>query len=147
VQHIQAATLSDAQKVLRELASGEKFSRLVAKYSIGPSAKDGGMLAPFGAKSTGTPPALREAGLAMRKIGEVSDPIQIGTAFHVIKLVRIIDPQDVKFDDVKAKLHAAVRKRKLAALQQDMLQILIRGAKVQYVEPTLKAKTEEGTRP
>jgi foldase protein PrsA len=145
VMHIQVASLSDAQKVLRELASGAEFGALVAKYSIGPSGKEGGLLAPFGAKDAGTPPALREAGMALKKIGEVSDPIQIGTAFHLVKLLRIIEPKDVKFEDVKAALTETVRKRKTALLQQDILQILIRGARILYVNPTLKAQVEKGS--
>ena len=145
VQHIQTPTLADAQKVLRELASGEEFTKLVTQLSVGPSAKEGGMLAPFGVKDTGTPPAIRDAALAMRKIGEVSDPIQIGTAFHVIKLVRVLEPENVKFESVRGTVEAAVRERKLRALQQDILQILLRGARVQYVHPVLKAQAEKGT--
>jgi len=147
VQHIQTASLADAQEVLRKLASGEPFAAMVAKHSIGPSARSGGMLAPFGAKDTGTPPAIREAALAMRKVGEVSDPIQVGTAFHLVKLVRILEPKDVKFENVKGALRAAVRRRKIKALQQDILQILIRGATVQYVNPILKAQAEEASQP
>ena len=147
VRHIQTATLADAQRVIRELASGEDFSAVVAKYSVGPSAKAGGVLAPFGGKSTGTPAPIREVALEMRKIGEVSDPIQIGTAFHVIKLVRIIEPQDVRFEDVKDGLLLSVRKRKLAAMRTDILQILIRGARVRYVNPVLKAQDDEGHQP
>ena len=147
VQHIQTASLADAQEVLRKLASGEAFAAMVAKHSIGPSARDGGMLAPFGAKDTGTPPAIREAALAMKKVGEVSDPIQIGTAFHLIKLVRTIEPKDVKFEDVKGALLAAVRARKTKSLQQDLLQILIRGARVQYVSPILKSQADKGSQP
>ncbi len=147
VQHIQTATLADAQKVLRELAAGADFTAMVTKYSIGPSASNGGLLAPFGAKDSGTPPALREAALAMTRVGEVSDPIQVGTAFHILKLVRTIEPEGVTFEAVKDALASEVREEKLRALQQDMLQILIRGAKVQYVNPVLRERAEEGTLP
>jgi len=144
VRHIQTTNLADAQKVIRELAGGTDFVALVAKYSRGPSAQSAGLLAPFGHKDTGVPPALREAALAMRKVGQVSDPIQVGTAFHVIKLERIIEPKDVKFADVKAQLTESVRQRKIQAYQQDILQILLRGAEVKYVDPALKARAEGG---
>ncbi|MGB2821722.1 MAG: peptidylprolyl isomerase, partial [Phycisphaerae bacterium] len=147
VQHIQTASLADAQEILRKLASGEAFAAMVAKHSIGPSAKDGGMLAPFGVKDTGTPPAIREAALAMRKVGEVSEPIQIGTAFHLVKLIRIIEPKDVKYELVKGALLAAVRERKIKALQQDILQILIRGGAVRYVNPILKSQADKESQP
>lgn len=146
-RHIQTATLADAQKVLRELASGAEFAALVAKYSTGPSVKDAGLLPPFGHKDPGVPPAIRQAALAMGKVGEVSEPIQVGTAFHVVKLVRIIEPKDVRFADVKEQLRSAVRAKKIQARQQDILRILVRGAKIRYVEPTLKARAEQGSGP
>jgi len=144
IQHIQVATLADAQRVLRELAGGAEFTALVNKDSVGPSVKNGGLLPAFGARDTGTPPAIREAALAMTKIGEVSDPIQVGTAFHVVKLLRIIEPKDVKFEDVREQMRQAVRARKVQALQQDILQILIAGARVEYVNAVLKAQADTG---
>jgi len=144
VQHNQTATLADAQTVLRDLASGTEFTALVTKYSIGPSADQAGLLTPFGAKDTGTPPALRQVALSMKTIGEVSDPIQVGTAFHILKLLRIIPPKNVKYEDVRATLAAEVSKKKAVALQQDILQILIRGAKLQYVNPVLKSQADQG---
>jgi len=63
----------------------------------------------------------------------------------VIKLVRVLEPENVKFESVRGTVEAAVRERKLRALQQDILQILLRGARVQYVHPVLKAQAEKGT--
>ncbi len=144
VQHIQTATLADAQTVLRDLASGTEYTALVTKYSIGPSADQAGLLTPFGVKDTGTPPVLRQVALSMKTVGEVSDPIQVGTAFHLIKLLRIIEPKNVKYQDVRAGLAAEVSKRKAVALQQDILQILIRSGKMQYVNPVLKSQSDQG---
>lgn len=144
VQHIQTATLADAQTVLRDLASGTEYTALVTKYSIGPSADQAGLLTPFGTKDTGTPPALRQVALSMKTVGEVSDPIQVGTAFHIIKLLRIIEPKNVRYQDVRDGLAAEVAKRKAVALQQDILQILIRSGKMQYVNPVLKSQVDQG---
>lgn len=144
VQHIQTATLADAQKVLKDLADGAEFTALVNKYSIGPTADKAGLLEPFGSKDTGTPPALRQVAMGMKKIGEVSDPIQVGTAFHILKLLGIIEPENIKYENVQARLAADVRKRKAVALQQDILQILVRGGKLQYVDPILKSQADQG---
>ena len=140
VQHIQTATLADAQKVLKEVANGAEFTALVNRYSIGATADQAGLLEPFGKLDTGTPPALRQVAMAMKTVGEVSDPIQIGTAFHILKLLKIIEPENVKYENVRARLAIDVRKRKVIALQQDMLQILIRSGKIDYVDPVLKSQ-------
>lgn len=144
VQHIQTATLADAQKVLKDLADGAEFTAMVNKYSIGPTADKAGLLEPFGSKDTGTPPALRQVAMGMKKIGEVSDPIQVGTAFHILKLLGIIEPENIKYENVQARLAADVHKRKAVALQQDILQILVRGGKLQYVDPILKSQADQG---
>jgi len=137
VQHIQTADLAAAQKVLQELSQGAQFNVLVNKYSTAPTADKGGLLEPFGSRDTGVPPALRQVALGMKKVGDVSDPIQVGTSFHILKLLEIIEPENVKFEDVRAAMKADVRKRKVIALQQDMLAILIRSGKIQYVNPIL----------
>jgi parvulin-like peptidyl-prolyl isomerase len=80
----------------------------------------------------------------MKKIGEVSDPIQVGTAFHILKLLVIIEPENIKYENVQARLAADVHKRKAVALQQDILQILVRGGKLQYVDPILKSQADQG---
>jgi len=143
VQHIQTANLADAQKVLKDLGEGSEFTALVNKYSIGPTAERAGLLEPFGSRDTGTPPALRQVAMGMKKVGEVSDPIQVGTAFHILKLLAIIEPENVKYENVRARLAVDVRKRKAVALQQDILQILIRGGKLQYVDPILKNQADQ----
>jgi len=144
VQHIQTATLADAQKVLKDLANGAEFTALVNKYSLGPTADKAGLLEPFGSRDSGTPPALRQVAMGMKKIGEISEPIQVGTAFHILKLLAIIEPENIKYEDVRARLAADVRKTKAVALQQDILQILIRGGKLQYVDPILKSQADQG---
>lgn len=148
VRHIQTANLAEAQKVLREVANGAEFKALVNKYSISPAAGDDpGLLPAFAETAPGMPPAVRQAAFALKKIGEISDPIQVGTAFHVIKLEAIADPLDVKFDSVKDKLRVLVRQRRVRAIQQDILRLLLAGADVQFVHPILKAQAENGARP
>jgi len=149
VRDIQTASLADAQKVLRDLAAGADFKALVTKYSIGTigSPDEPGLLPPFAAGTPGMPPAVRQAAFAMRKVGEVSDPIQVGTAFHVVQLAAIVEPQDANFEAVKGRLLALVRQRRVRALQQDILRLLLAGADVRFVNPILKAQAEKGAAP
>jgi parvulin-like peptidyl-prolyl isomerase len=148
VRHIQTANLAEAQKVLRELGGGADFKALVNKYSISPAAGDDpGLLPAFAESAPGMPPAVRQAAFALKKIGDVSDPIQVGTGFHLVKLEAVIDPVDVKFDNVKDKLRVMVHQRRVRAIQQDILRLLLASADVQFVHPILKAQAENGARP
>ena len=140
VRHIQTASLADAEDVYRKLCDGADFAELAQKRSTNASARTGGLLPPIGARAVGLPPAMRELALSLKKPGELSDPIQIGTTFHVLKLERIIEPRDVKFEDVKADLETEIRDQKIAAMQQGILLRLLDSAEIQFVNPILKAQ-------
>jgi len=147
VRHIQTASLTQAQQLLRELAGGADFAELAAKYSLSPSARDGGLLPRIGTHSELVPEAIRNVALAMRQPGEISEPIQVGTAFHILKLERVIEPQAVRFLDVRDSLAQEVRERKIAAAQQALLARLIQAARrnhaIRYVNPTLRQLAAE----
>jgi parvulin-like peptidyl-prolyl isomerase len=146
VRDIQCASVADAQKVLA-LANKNPadFPQLARKFSDSPFAKDGGLVPePIGPKSSQFPPAFQQAALALRKVGEISDIVAAGTAFHILRLEQVVEPQDVKFDDVKDKLSKAVRSRKLRAEQNTILERLLKAAKLEYVDPVLKEQNKGG---
>ena len=138
VRHIQTAKLAEAQEV-KELAATQDFAALAARYSINLSARDGGRLPPIGPKTEGVPPAIRQTALTMKKVGEISDPVQTGTTFHILKLEQIVEPKKVKFEDVREKLTADLKERRVRLYEKTVMERLIRQAKVQYVNPILKA--------
>lgn len=140
VRHVQAATLEDAQKVKELAGKGLDFTLLVTRYSTHESRKNGGLLPPIGPGTTQLTPALRQVALAMRKIGEISNPVQAGTKWHVLKLEKILEPKGVQFADVKDKIAASIREQRVRIFQNRMLQGLIARAKIQYVNPILKAQ-------
>lgn len=141
IRHIQTAGLADAQQV-KALAANQDFGELVAKYSINPSATRGGTLPPIGQDTQGVPPALRQAALAMKHLGEISDPVQVGTTFHILRLEQIIVPKKAKLEEVRGTLMAELKERRIRLYQKALLERLIREARVEYVNPTLKARDE-----
>ena len=141
IRHIQTPSLSQAQKVLKLLTDKADFAELARKFSTNASARNGGLLSPINKNSTDIPPAIRQAAFAMTDPGETSNPVQVGTTFHILRLERIIPSADIKFDDVKDSLAADVRKAKARNIQQRMLGELLDSASVRYVDPLLKART------
>jgi len=146
VRHIQVANLSEAQDVLRRLRAGEDFAKLAASVSKNPSARNGGLLSPIGPKAEGLPAAMRQAARAMKKVGDISEPVQVGTTFHILRLEEIIEPKDVKFEDVRDRLAAKLRARKIKRLKDRILRELIREAKVEFVDSVLKSQQAKATR-
>jgi parvulin-like peptidyl-prolyl isomerase len=144
VRHIQCASVADAQKVLALVKKNPTdFPELAHKYSTNATAQNGGLISqPIGPKSPNIPPAFQNTALALKKVGEISDIVAAGTAFHILRLEELIDPQDVKFDDVKDKLAKAVRSRKLRAEQDHMLKDLVKTSKIVFVNPILKDQSQ-----
>ncbi|HOF17775.1 MAG TPA: peptidyl-prolyl cis-trans isomerase [Phycisphaerae bacterium] len=151
VSHIQTATLADARAALKLLAEGQDFAAVARKLSLHPSAQNGGKLPAIGAATPVPVPGIREAALALKKVGDVSEPVQAGTTFHILRLDHIIEPKDAKFEDVKDALATELRDRQIQALQQQILMDMIRDAqasgKIEYVNPILKAQAEERSKP
>jgi parvulin-like peptidyl-prolyl isomerase len=133
VRHIELASLRDAQDVLSRLEKGADFVQLVKEKSIHPA--------------TVITPAIKDAALAMTKVGQISPVVQAGEVFHVLKCDQIIEPQNVRFEDVKEKLRQQVHDSRLQGLQQQILMDLIAQARkkgsVTFVNPTLRQLWQE----
>jgi len=143
VRHIQLATLEEAQEVLDRLDAGESFALLAQELSKNPTAANGGLLDPIGARAQGLPPVFRDAALAMDRVGQIAGPVQVGTTYHLLLLERIIEPADVAMDDVRDKLTASLRARRMRSLKQQALADMIRAAKIEYVHPVLAEQAAE----
>jgi len=140
VRHIQLANLREAQRV-KDMTEQVEFEQLARTYSLNPSAKQGGLLDPIGV-STKLPAALeglRKVALSLRTVAEISDPVQIGTTFHILKLEKIVEPKEVDFEDVADELREDLRQREIRVGQKEVLERLIRDAKVEYVHPALRS--------
>lgn len=139
VRHIQSASLDEAQKVMEKLHGGENFAELAKRVSKNRSGANGGLLPPIGSQAKDLPTVLRRAARAMKQSGEISEPIQVGTTFHILYLERFIESQDVQFEEVRDSLNSELRLRKLRAMKQQILAELIDNADIKYVNPTLKS--------
>jgi len=147
VRHIQTDTLVEAQEIMRKLAQGEDFGELSRRYSSNRTSLDGGLLPAITAESVAVPPPIRDAALAMTKVGDVSKPIQTGTAFHILRLEELTPARNVKFEDVQAEVQAAAADKKVRAVQTELFKKLLHEAKIEYVNPVLKAETPREAAP
>jgi len=94
--------LSRAQGIVREArGGGTDFGELVQKYSEVPSKESGGFLGPLAASDLH--PGIAEAAFKLQT-GDVSDPIDTGRSYHIIRLVaktdRIVKSQDEMRDTI-----------------------------------------------
>ncbi len=147
VRHIQVSTLDKAQAIHKKVSAGGDFAELARKHSTNPTGKEGGLIE-IGIRSPSKelPLTLVKVARTLEKTGDVSNPLQAGTAFHILKLEEILPPKNVKFEDVKAELEQFVREQEIARLQQKILRQLLSKAKTQYVNPVIRAQQEKAKR-
>ncbi|MFW6065280.1 MAG: peptidylprolyl isomerase [Planctomycetota bacterium] len=147
VRHIQTPTLEEAQEIIEKLRQGADFAELAEAESTNPSADEGGLLPAIGKDTENVPPAIRSTALAMEEVGELSEPVQSGTAFHVLKLEREVPPEDVEFDDVRDELETELRERARSQAGQQLFHQMMLEARqddtIEFVNPILKQQIEE----
>lgn len=104
VRHIQLTNTQEVLEAQRRLQQGQGFAQVAAAMSrnrqTGPL---GGALPPFTRNSPEIPEKFREVAFSL-KPGEVSDALQAGEAYHLIKLEQLQQPRTVKFEDVQPTL-------------------------------------------
>jgi peptidyl-prolyl cis-trans isomerase C len=115
VQHIlinlngrtRDTALERAKKVVQDAKGGEDFLALAAKYSD--DRRNGGDLGYSSPTSFVEP--VRKAIDTMKTKGEISEPIESESGYHIVKFVERKSPRPVKFEETRKKLIEAERER------------------------------------
>jgi parvulin-like peptidyl-prolyl isomerase len=104
VRHIELTNMRDAAEARRRLAAGEPFVQVVREMSknIKSQVLDG-ELPPFSREDTRLPDNFKQAAFAL-KVGEVSETIQTGETYQIIKLESRIMPENVNFEHARDQL-------------------------------------------
>jgi foldase protein PrsA len=139
VRHIEVESLDEAERVLKEVKAKADFASLAKKYSKNPSAVEGGLLPPMTrAAPPAIPDAIRQVAVSLQAPGDVSEPVKVGYAFHILRLERIIEPTTVPSDQAKAKIRDALRERLVRQAQQRLMQELLQSSRSEFADPLLR---------
>lgn len=146
IRHIQigarnSAAINDAMNLLQ---NGTDFAEVARRLSEHPDKADGGLMAPFAfdTPERDVPAAMREAAFSLELNG-VSTPIIVGQFAQIMKLEQIIEPENVRFEDVRGDLEKTLRER---VMNQEMQRIQIElfdKAKVNVIDGGLKKRYAE----
>lgn len=108
-----------ATEIYAKLNNGENFETLVKAYSDDPSSSsNGGQLPIFGTGATTRMiPEFEEAAFALKKDGDISQPIQSAFGFHIIKRLELTPLKS--FDELKKEIESKVNRDERANLTQN----------------------------
>lgn len=83
VRQILVKTLIEAEKVISRIANGENFTDLAKEISISGNAINGGAM---NWRKLSEMPELFSTALQNKKINEITEPIESGAGYHILKL-------------------------------------------------------------
>ncbi len=135
-RHILVESEDQAKELREKIAHGGNFAQLAKEHSKDPGSKDeGGELGYF---SRGQMvPQFEEAAFKLQK-GDLSEPVQTQFGWHLIQVDDRRTRKPPEFAEVKERLVAAMVHRKA----QEIVASLREGAKIEYVDPAIKAQIE-----
>lgn len=153
VQHIAAGNLAEVAEARDRLEAGEDFSRVARDLSREPTTGEvGGELPPFSMQSQALPEVFKQTAFALEE-GEISDPVETGGFYHLIKLIERIEPRAVKFEDVKDDLREQLAQEQaqtaMTLVRQQISQALA-GEQLEIADPRLAEQLQnrlEAARP
>ena len=139
-RHILVETEGKAKEIFEKIAHGEDFARMATEHSKDPGSKeDGGDLGYFGHGQM--VPVFEETAFKLKK-GDMSQPVQSQFGWHIIKLEDRRQKGAPPFDSIKDRIIASLVHRRA----QELTQSLREKAKLEFVDPTLKAEAEKESR-
>ncbi len=127
---------ANAEKVLEMVEDGDDFAALAKKYSKDTvSATKGGDL------GWPTQPYVSEFQAAADKLdpGEISDLVKSPFGWHIIKVIEKRSERQKKLDEVKEQIRQILTQQQQAEAYTKYLEGLRKDAKIEIVDPVLKA--------
>jgi peptidyl-prolyl cis-trans isomerase C len=109
-KHGSEGALTLAKETRAKLLAGANFAKLAAEVSDDPTAKtNGGELGWFPASKMD--PAFSKAAFALKKPGDLSEPVQSAFGWHIIRLEGRRPPEDLPWEQARRQIMADLKQR------------------------------------
>ena len=138
VREITLESRENAEAIWKalQLRRGENFADLARHFSINPATRQrGGDMGVIPLRDLH--PKLQSA-VKRLKVGEFSDPIEVDGEWVIIKLEARFPEERKTFEQVREQVIARLKQQKAWQLKLELPAKLLRQAKVQIFDPTLK---------
>ncbi len=139
--HILVATEAEAKAVKAKLDKGESFKKLAKEKSTDPSASRGGNLGWFGKGMMD--PDFEKAVFALKKVGDVSEPVKTKFGWHIIKLTGRKAASIRPLDKVKALIEQKLMQDKQKKAYDDILAKLKKAADIKINDTALSGAADK----
>lgn len=118
--YLKKENAKDINTLVEKLREDPRFELYAARFSDAPSAANGGNL---GWINSGKMLSALEMRLNSMQPGEVSDAIQIGNGYYILKLLQVFDPKkNPDFKPNQQEIKNLLENQKMEAISKRMLQ-------------------------
>ncbi|MCS6950187.1 MAG: peptidylprolyl isomerase [bacterium] len=130
-----------AEEILQKVRSGSDFAKLAREFSDDPGSKENGGSLPPVSRSQLSSTFVPEFAKAVEALqpGQVSDLVKTQYGFHIIRLDSVKPNVPADFEKKKAEYAKQYVETQRNAKWQQYLQQLRQGAKIEVLDPELKA--------
>ena len=128
--YIKKQNASDIQGLVDKLREDPRFELYAAHFSDAPSASNGGNL---GWINSGKMLSAIEMRLSSMSPGEISEAIQIGDGYYILKLQHVFDPkQNPNFKPDPQEIKSLLENQKMEAISKNKLQEIKQKAIIEF---------------
>ena len=119
---IKKENATNLHQLVSNLRNDDRFELYAMQFSESPTAANGGNL---GWVNTGKLPSILEAKLKTMQPGTISDPIQVGDGYYILKLKQRFNPKtDKPREPSPAEIQTMLENQKMETLSKKLLQDL-----------------------
>ena len=127
-----------AREVYDRVAKGADFAALAKEMSDDARTRDSGGALPFLAASA-VPPAFAKAAFALKKIGDVSEPVRVGEHYHVIRLDERRAGRQQTYDEVREAMLQELRQQHIREKRDLRVRAINEDPSLQMNQPAIDA--------
>ncbi len=124
-----------ARRLVGEIRGGADLEALAREHSLGPEARQGGLLPPF---AEGELPEAFDVAFKLEP-GKISDVIESPYGYHIFRVEHKIPAREPTLDDVRVQIRVELERERFIALREEWLRDLRRKAAIRINDPVLES--------
>ncbi len=135
VRQIVVEDAVKARRLLGEIRASADFEALAREHSLGPEARQGGLLPPF---AKGELPEAFDRAFELEP-GKISDVVESPYGYHIFRVERRIPANEPTLNEVRAQIRAELERERFVALREEWLRNLRRKGEIRINDSVLES--------
>ncbi len=124
-----------ARRLVGEIRGGADLEALAREHSLGPEARQGGLLPAF---AEGELPEAFDVAFKLEP-GKISDVIESPYGYHIFRVEHRIPAREPTLDEVRGQIRVELERERFIALREEWLRDLRRKAAIRINDPVLES--------